>query len=67
MPEILYSDIEVTAKVVMDPHTMEKALADIDELFDACESGCRETHSALYSLSCEMRSVLSRLAEMHVI
>lgn len=25
MPEILYSDIEVTAKVVMDPRTMDVA------------------------------------------
>ena len=29
MPEIMYSDIEVTAKVVMDPRTMQIALSSI--------------------------------------
>lgn len=65
MPEILYSDIEVTAKVVMDPHTMEKALNSIEELLLTARS--RDEHSALDRLACEMRQVLSRLSEMHVI
>jgi len=65
MPEIMYSDIEVTAKVVMDPHTMEKALNSIETLLDRAQS--REEHGALTRLCDEMRQVLSRLAEMHVI
>ena len=65
MPEIMYSDIEVTAKVVMDPHTMERALSDIEMLLDRTNS--REEHGALNRLAGEMHQVLSRLAEMHVI
>ncbi len=67
MSEILHSEIEVTVKITMDPRTMSKALEDIDEFFDACESSCRETHSTLYRLSCEMRAALSSLEEMHMI
>ena len=65
MPEIMYSDIEVTAKVIMDPHTMERALTSIEELLD--RSGHRSNYGALDHLTNEMRQVLSRLAEMHVI
>lgn len=65
MPEIMYSDIEVTAKVIMDPHTMERALTSIEELLD--RSGHRSNYGALDRLTNEMRQVLSRLAEMHVI
>ena len=65
MPEIMYSDIEVTAKVVMDPHTMKKALNSIEELLDRTDS--RRNHPALDRLAGEMRQVLSRLEEMCVI
>ena len=65
MPEIMYSDIEVTAKVVMDPHTMRIALDSIQELFDRTNS--RDEHGALVRLCDEMRQVLSRLSDMHVI
>ena len=65
MPEIMYSDIEVTAKVVMDPRTMEKALASINQLLDNCNS--RRDHGALDRLAGEMEQILSRLSEMHVI
>ena len=66
MPEIMYSDVEVTAKVVMDPHTMEKALVSIEQLLDRCGSS-RTEHAALDRLAGEMRQVLSRLEEMRVI
>lgn len=65
MPEILYSDIEVTAKVVMDPHTMETACKQIDKLLERC-SDPRE-FSALERVRDEMCQVLSRLADMNVI
>lgn len=64
MPEILYSDIEVTAKVVMDPRTMEVACTQIDKLLE--RSNPRE-FSALERVRDEMRQVLSRLADMNVI
>ena len=64
MPEILYSDIEVTAKVVMDPHTMEIACGQIDSLLE--RTGERD-YGALSRLRDEMRQVLSRLADMRVI
>lgn len=64
MPEILYSDIEVTAKVVMDPHTMEIACGQIDRLLE-CQS--EREYGALSRVRDEMRQVLSRLADMHVI
>ena len=64
MPEILYSDIEVTAKVVMDPHTMEIACGQIDSLLD-----CQDEREflALSHVRDEMCKVLSRLEDMHVI
>lgn len=65
MPEIMYSDIEVTAKVVMDPHTMQVALSSIQELLD--ETRSRDQHGALVRLAGEMQQVLGRLSEMHVI
>ena len=65
MPEIMYSDIEVTAKVVMDPHTMQIALSSIQELFDKTNS--EKQYGALVRLCDEMRQVLSRLSDMHVI
>lgn len=65
MPEIMYSDIEITAKIVMDPHTMQIALSSIQELFDKTHS--REEYDALVRLCDEMRKVLSRLSDMHVI
>ena len=64
MPEILYSDIEVTAKVVMDPRTMEVACTQIDHLLERAQP--RE-FSALERVRDEMRQVLSRLADMNVI
>ena len=68
MPEILYSDIEVTAKVVMDPRTMETACNQIEKLLDrVCSSGNRQEYAALERVQCEMQQVLSRLAEMHMI
>ena len=66
MPEILYSDIEVTAKVVMDPRTMENAANQIERLLDNYCSD-RSQYGALERLQGEMRQVLSRLAEMHII
>lgn len=65
MPEIMYSDIEVTAKIVMDPRTMQIALSSIQELFDKTHS--REEYDALVRLCDEMRKVLSRLSDMHII
>lgn len=65
MPEIMYSDIEVTAKIVMDPHTMERALSCIDKLLER-QSGNLE-YGALERMAGEMHQVLSRLSEMHVI
>lgn len=65
MPEILYSDIEVTAKVVMDPHTMEIACQQIERLLDNCSNS--RDFGALSRVHDEMRQVLSRLADMHVI
>lgn len=65
MPEIMYSDIEVTAKVVMDPRTMDVALHSIEELLDKTHS--REEYGALNRLCDEMHQVLSRLSEMRVI
>ena len=65
MPEILYSDIEVQAKIVMDPRTMETACSQIDELLEK-RSSPRE-FSALERVRDEMHQVLSRLADMHVI
>ena len=68
MQEILYSDIEVTAKVVMDPRTMETACTQIEKLLDrVCPNGNRQEYAALERVQIEMRQVLSRLAEMHVI
>ena len=64
-PEIMYSDIEVTAKIVMDPHTMQIALSSIQELFDKTHS--REEYDALVRLCDEMRRVLSRLSDMNLI
>lgn len=64
MSEILYSDIEVTAKVVMDPRTMEVACTQIEHLLASQNS---IDYGALFRLREEMRQVLSRLAEMHVI
>lgn len=64
-PEIMYSDIEVTAKIVMDPHTMQIALSSIQELFDKTRS--REEYDALVRLCDEMRRVLSRLSDMNLI
>ena len=63
MPEIMYSDIEVTAKIVMDPISMRRAASDIRELLN-------DTHAhkpQLERLIGEMEQVLSRLEEMHVI
>ena len=65
MPEILYSDIEVTAKVVMDPHTMEVACDQINCLLSHINNA--EEYRALGRLRDEMRQVLSRLADMHMI
>ena len=65
MPEILYSDIEVQAKIVMDPRTMEIACGQIDELLEK-RSSPRE-FSALERVRDEMHQVLSRLADMHVL
>ena len=65
MPEILYSDIEVTAKVVMDPHTMEKACNQIDRLLSHGDN--EREFAALSRLRDEMHQVLSRLAEMQII
>ena len=68
MPEILYSDIEVTAKIVMDPRTMDVACNQIESLLDrVCPSGNRQEYAALERVQGEMRQVLSRLAEMHMI
>lgn len=64
MSEILYSDIEVTAKIVMDPHTMETACNQIDRLID-CQN--EREFGALSRIRDEMRQVLSRLADMNVI
>lgn len=64
MPEVLYSDVEVTAKVVMDPRTMGIACGQLDHLLD-CQSD-RE-YGALRRVRDEMRQVLSRLEDMHVI
>lgn len=66
MPEILYSDIEVTAKVVMDPRTMDVACNQIEKLLDQFH-GNRQEYAALSRVQGEMRQVLSRLAEMHII
>lgn len=65
MPEVMYSDIEVTAKIVMDPCTMQIALSSIQELFDKTHS--REEYGALVRLCDEMRRALSRLSDMHLI
>ena len=62
MSEILYSDIEVTAKVVMDPYSMRRAASDIRDLLN-------ETHDhkpQVERLVQEMEQVLSRLEEMHI-
>lgn len=68
MPEILYSDIEVTAKVVMDPRTMETACTQIEKLLDrVCPNGNCQEYAALERVQREMQQVLSRLAEMHII
>ena len=68
MPEILYSDIEVTAKVVMDPRTMDKACNQIEKLLDhVCTNGNRQEYAALERVQAEMQQVLSRLAEMNMI
>ena len=66
MPEILYSDIEVTAKVVMDPRTMDIACNQISQLLDRAYAH-DEKFGALERLRDEMRQVLSRLAEMQII
>lgn len=55
MPEILYSDIEITAKIIMDPNTMAEALKQLQMLHP---EGC------LKRLANEMESVLTRLADM---
>lgn len=68
MPEILYSDIEVTAKVVMDPRTMDIACNQIEKLLDrVCPNGNFQEYAALERVQREMQQVLSRLSEMHVI
>lgn len=68
MSEILYSDIEVTAKVVMDPRTMGKACKQISQLLDRVNHSTeRQEFAALERLQEEMNQVLSRLAEMQVI
>lgn len=68
MPEILYSDIEVTAKIVMDPRTMDVACNQIEDLLNrVCPNGDFRKYAALERVQGEMRQVLSRLAEMHMI
>lgn len=69
MPEILYSDIEVTAKIVMDPRTMDVACNQIESLLNrVCRTdGNRQEYAALERVQGEMRQVLSRLAEMNLI
>lgn len=64
-PEIMYSDVEVTAKIVMDPRTMQIALSSIQELFDKTHG--RGEYDALVRLCDEMRRVLSRLSDMNLI
>lgn len=65
MPEILYSDIEVTAKIVMSPRTMEVACTQIDHLLQRAAQPSE--FGALERVRDEMRQVLSRLAEMNLI
>lgn len=65
MPEVMYSDIEVTAKVVMDPHTMQVVLKSIQELLDKLPHDYE--YGALVRLCDEMHQILNRLSEMHVI
>ncbi len=68
MPEILYSDIEVTAKIVMDPRTMDVACNQIEKLLDrVCPNGNRQEYAALERVQKEMQQVLIRLAEMNMI
>ena len=56
MPK-MYSDIEVTAKVCMDPESMYNVMKDL-------ERGASDSSNILQLIS-EMKSVLIRLAEMH--
>ena len=56
MPK-MYSDVEVTAKICMDPESMYTVMKDL-------ERGASGS-SNIQQLICEMRNVLIRLAEMH--
>lgn len=56
MPK-MYSDIEVTAKVCMDPESMYMVMKDLER--GSCGS------PNIQQLISEMKTVLIRLAEMH--
>lgn len=62
---MLYSDVEVHAKIVMDPDTMIDAMHSINQLLDEC--ACRERHSKLDQLSLEMQKTIARLIEMKIL
>lgn len=65
MPSMIYSDVEVHAKIVMDPDTMVDAMHSIRQLLD--EYDCRQRHSSLYQVGLEMEKVLSRMADMGIV
>ena len=65
MPSMLYSDVEVHAKIVMDPDTMVGAMRSIRQLLD--DGDYRSRHSSLYQVGLEMEKVLSRMADMGIV
>lgn len=65
MPSMIYSDVEVHAKIVMDPDTMIAAMHSIRQLLDKYDT--RSSHSSLYQVSLEMEKVLSRMVDMGIV
>ena len=65
MPSMIYSDVELHAKIVMDPDTMIGAMRSIRQLLD--DGDYRSRHSSLYQVGLEMEKVLTRMSEMGIV
>ena len=63
MPRTMYSDIEVTAKICMDPDSMYETLKDLQKV----TASISKNYPNLAQLIYEMKGVLIRLAEMNCV
>ena len=57
---MIYSDVEVHAKIVMDPDTLMKAREELRRLDT-------RDFPALFQVQCEMDQVISRLQQMNIL